>query len=246
MLHLHKKSPLLALVLVTACGSEPSTSTDGTTDVTTAGTEQTTAGETTESGGETSETDGSTEAPTTDGPTTDGPTTEDPTTEDPTTEDPTTEDPTTEDPTTDATEDPTTEDPTEGGEVLPPTNSDELLVWLQNGEYEWWPSDSLHDSNGPHFGQVQTFFNPALHDSFEADEPMHPAGAATVKRLYGNGNATGWAVMVKIQDDSDNGNGWYWYEYYNGSTYADGTGVGLCTNCHSGGKDYVLTPFPLQ
>jgi len=209
-----------SLLLVGGCGGDTSNSTDATSEAGTTDTSTTNVATGTDS-----EATGETQSSETEA-TTDGPTTEDPTTEDPTTEDP-------------------TDDPTEGQEVLPPTDSAELLIWLQNGEYEWWPSDSVHESNGPHFGQVQTFFNPALHDSFEADDAAHPAGAATVKRLLGGGNATGWSVAVKTQDDSDGGNGWYWYEYYEGNTFADGNGIGLCTNCHSGGKDYVLTPFPL-
>ncbi len=214
---------LSACSLLAACGDDPSTSSDSTSQASASETEPTTDA--------TTDPTDPTEGPTTENPTTDGPTTEDPT-----------EGPTTENPTTDG---PTTDDPT-GGDVLPPTDSAELLLWLENGEYEWWPSDSVHESTGPHFGEVQTFFNPALFDSFEADNAMHPTGAAAVKRLYGDGNQTGWSVMVKVQDDSDGGNGWYWYEYYNGNTYADGTGQSLCYGCHSGGQDYILTPFPLQ
>ncbi|MGB1274257.1 MAG: hypothetical protein ACPG77_00800 [Nannocystaceae bacterium] len=220
-----------SMLLAGACGGDNSSSTDPTSE-----------GDSADSSTTVTETDPSSATETETSPTTEEPTTEAPTTEEPTTDGPTTEAPTTEEPTT---EEPTTDDPTGGQEVLPPTNSEELLAWLQNGEYEWWPSDSIHDSDGPHFGQVQTFFNPALHDSFEAANPAHPVGAATVKRLLGDGDATGWSVAVKTQDDSDGGNGWYWFEFYEGSVYGDGNGVGLCTNCHSGGNDYVLTPFPL-
>jgi len=49
-------------------------------------------------------------------------------------------------------------------------------------------------------------------------------------------------VMVKLQDDSDGGRGWYWYE---GEGLA-GVGLGICTGCHSAGRDLVRIPFPLQ
>jgi hypothetical protein len=72
-----------------------------------------------------------------------------------------------------------------------------------------------------------------------------------VKELYGNGTTTvtGWAVAVKTGVRSDDGAGWYWYEVLStragASPVADGNGVSLCTGCHAGGKDYVLTP-PLR
>ena len=65
--------------------------------------------------------------------------------------------------------------------------------------------------------------------------------------VRGGGTRLGWAVMVKVQADSAGGDGWYWYETFDGAVYADGTGEGLCTGCHSGGgTDFFLSPFPLQ
>lgn len=143
----------------------------------------------------------------------------------------------------------TTGDATTGAaEESPPTNSAELLPWLEAGEYLTWAAESEpHVSAGPH-GTVRTFINGALLASFEAGLAAHPQGAASVKELYtAGGQPDGWAVMVKVQPDSAGGAGWYWYELLGGDVYADGTGVGLCTGCHGGGGvDLVLTPFPLQ
>lgn len=144
----------------------------------------------------------------------------------------------------------TTGDESSGGTVdqLPPTHGDELLPWLESGEYLGWTGESaMHPSAGPHFAGVWTYVNDALLGSLEAGEPPHPMGAAAVKELYdGAGVRQGWAVMVKVQADSAGGDGWYWYETFDGDVFADGTGAGICTGCHSGGTDYVLTPFPLQ
>ncbi|MCX4243563.1 hypothetical protein [Paraliomyxa miuraensis] len=131
---------------------------------------------------------------------------------------------------------------------VPPTNRAELVPWLESGEYQGWTSESgIHPSAGPHGAGVLTFVNDALLASLEAANPAHPQDAATVKELYdAGGSLVGWAVMVKIQPDSASGDGWYWYEVVDTTVYADGTGEALCTGCHNGGVDYVLTPFPLQ
>ncbi len=132
---------------------------------------------------------------------------------------------------------------------LPPTNGAELLPWLESEVYTGWTSESApHPSAGPHFDGVWTFVNDALLDSLEAGSPTHPEGSAAVKELFNaGGTRLGWAVEVKIQADSAGGDGWYWYEIFDGNEFADGTGKGICTGCHSGGgTDFVLTPFPLQ
>lgn len=134
-------------------------------------------------------------------------------------------------------------------EEPPPTNGAELLPWLEAGEYLRWAAESgVHPSAGPHGGGVRTFVNETLLGSLEAGLAAHPQGAAAVKELYtAGGQPNGWAVMVKVAPDSAAGVGWYWYELYGVDVYADGTGVGLCTDCHSaGGVDFWLSPFPLQ
>jgi len=139
-----------------------------------------------------------------------------------------------------------TASPTEASPI--PTATDELLAWLQAGNYRGWPSESApHPSAGPHFGTVRTFLNPAVFASLVAGRVSHPAGSALVKELYGAGSAVqGWSVMVKVEDDSAGGAGWYWLERFAGSTFAAGTGVSICTGCHSLGHDFVRSPFPLQ
>ena len=107
---------------------------------------------------------------------------------------------------------------------------------------------ALYEASPEFGGQVRTFLNDALYDSFDQGLTSHPEGAVAVKELWGNGDQIiGWAVEVKVQADSDGGNGWYWYEKLGQSEYGGELGHGLCTGCHSGGGvDYVLTPWPLQ
>jgi hypothetical protein len=238
----------LPLTLAFACGDS--------------GTDTTTTGPATDPG-----TDGTTGDPTTGADPTGSPTGDpepttgdattgvDATTAEPTTGDPgtTTPDPTTGDATTgepDTTSDVSTTDDTGGAQELPPTESPEVLeAWLAAGSYKSWAVESsVHASTGPHGGNVRTYVNAIALDSLAAGNPEHPQDSATVKELYGGGvdEIVGYAVSLKTAPDSQGGDTWYWYERLNDTTYASDLGVGLCTGCHSGGADYILTPYPLQ
>lgn len=131
-----------------------------------------------------------------------------------------------------------------------PTSSEELFAYLQSGAYRSFPHESApHASVGPH-GQVQTYINPVLEASLSAENEAHPVGAAAVKELYGDGVVTGWAVYVKTQAESDGGNGLYWYEVFSTTdptaVAVDGQGEPGCTGCHSAGRDFTLSSFPLE
>jgi hypothetical protein len=137
-------------------------------------------------------------------------------------------------------------------ETAVPTSGPELFAYLKAGSYLGFPAESVvHDSTGPHGGKVRTYITPSLEASLKAGNTEHPIHAAAIKELYLSGmSVQGWAVSVKTKDTSDGGNGWYWYEIYSAtdpsSPVADGNGVPLCYNCHAAGKDFVLSPFPLQ
>ncbi|MEZ4302722.1 MAG: hypothetical protein R3B70_47805 [Polyangiaceae bacterium] len=136
-------------------------------------------------------------------------------------------------------------------DAVPPTDKAALFKWLQDGNYKAYNAESaVHASAGPHGGGVRTFVNDQLEGSLSAGNAAHPMGAAAVKELYSGGTLTGWAASVKTDTDSAGGQGWYWYEIFSttdgSNTVAAGNGVSLCFNCHSGGDDYVLSPYPLQ
>lgn len=143
---------------------------------------------------------------------------------------------------------------TDGGIVgaAVPTTPMELFAYLKAGSYLGFPAESgIHTSTGPHGSKVRTFITPALEASLAAGNAEHPINSATIKELYLNSTTVqGWAVEVKIQDKSDGGKGWYWYETFNATDptkySTSGVGVALCYNCHSAGKDYFRSPFPLQ
>jgi len=139
---------------------------------------------------------------------------------------------------------------TGAAQELPPIESAEVLeAWLVEGSYKTWAAESgVHPSTGPHAGNVRTFVNAVALASLAADNAEHPKDSATVKELYGGGidEIIGYAVSLKTAPESQGGGTWYWYERIDANIFADGLGVGLCTNCHGGGADYILTPYPLQ
>lgn len=119
----------------------------------------------------------------------------------------------------------------------------DLAGWLEDTPYRDWPSEPApHPSAGPHFGDVRTWFSPSLADSLDEGRARHPVGAAAVKELYGDSgtNVLGHAVMVRVRQGASD-DAWYWYEDFEGRNFADGRGVGLCSGCHSGGVDFVLS-----
>ncbi len=127
-----------------------------------------------------------------------------------------------------------------------PTSEAELLEWLEAGMYTAWAAEAeSHPSAGPHFTSVRTFVNEDLLGSLEGGGEDHPVGSATVKELFGAGpDVAGWAVLVKVAPGSSVDN-WYWYEWFEGETFADGTGIDGCGNCHGLGVDYIRTELPL-
>lgn len=157
---------------------------------------------------------------------------------------------------TSSTGNPTTGEATTGeattgaAEELPPIDSaDALEAWLAGGAYKQWAAESkVHASTGPHGGNVRTYVNAIALGSLAAQQAEHPQDAALVKELYGDSMDTliGYAVMRKTAAKSEAGANWYWYERIDANIYADGPGVLLCSGCHGGGADYILTPYPLQ
>ncbi len=130
----------------------------------------------------------------------------------------------------------------------PPPGGTALEAWLKAGHYKTWRGESgPHASQGPHFGKVRAWLNPALFESLQAKTRQHPPGAVAVKELYGDGETVqGWSVAIKTGADSAGGSNWYWYEIFQNKVIKDGQGVLLCRGCHATGHDYVPAPWPLK
>jgi hypothetical protein len=237
---------LLILLLPLACTPAAPGDDDTTTDATVTTSGSTSPVDPTESSAST--TTGGDETTTTGEPDATGDTTQAASTGDDTTTTITTTTLTTTTDDTSSTGDDTTTGPIV--EELPPIGSvDELEAWLAGGAYREWAVESgVHPSTGPHGGNVLTFVNAIALQSFADGNAEHPQDAATVKELYGASTDTiiGYAVSLKTQPLSDGGATWYWYERVNTTTYGGELGTPLCTGCHGGGTDYILTPYPLQ
>lgn len=128
-----------------------------------------------------------------------------------------------------------------------PVQAGPLFAFLQSGDYESFLAEpEAHASTGPH-GRVRTFFNSSLATSLGDGSTEHPVGAATIKELFSGESLTGWAVMVKTEAGAA-ADSWYFYEIFSttdgSSPVADGNGVSLCSGCHSGGSDFVLSGLP--
>lgn len=130
---------------------------------------------------------------------------------------------------------------------IPLDDLDALTAWLGAGEYLAWTAESaIHDSTGPHFGNVRTWLSDELVDSLEQNESSYPLCSATVKELYGaDDRRGGFSVSVKVALEGT-ASDWFWFEIYESEILAFGTDVPVCVNCHSAGTDYLLSPYPLR
>jgi hypothetical protein len=132
---------------------------------------------------------------------------------------------------------------------VPPLKRKRLLTWLREGTYRatYTAEPEVHPSGGPHGGNVRTYYNSILVGDLRAARPTFRKGATMVKELYFSGTdvVVGFAVLSKVRRNRGaGGEGWLWLESFDG-TNADffGRGVRLCANCHSGGQDFLLSPF---
>jgi hypothetical protein len=133
---------------------------------------------------------------------------------------------------------------------VPPKKRKKLLKWLLEGTYRdmYVAEPAVHDSLGPHGGNVRTYYNAILVDDLNAGRAVWSKGAAMVKELYFSGaeEVQGYSVMIKAEAESgSNGEGWVFYETFNltGANAYYGRGLRLCSNCHDGGTDFLLSAF---
>lgn len=135
-----------------------------------------------------------------------------------------------------------------GSAAKPDDYANRVFSWLQTKRYGSYKAESaIHPSSSGAavHGDVRVFVNDKLNQSMSAKNASHPIGSAAVKELYKDGQAIGWAAMIKTRADDGKGNGWYWYEVLStkdGSRpVAASLGNNMCVGCHSAGTDFVRT-----
>lgn len=142
----------------------------------------------------------------------------------------------------------------DGDAEQPPEDVADMLDWARAGGYQAWDAESApHPSAGPH-EQVQAFMNPALIESLAAGNMHHPPGVMAVKEnLDADGKLRGWSISLKVaatESVNPDPEAWYWWQWRDGELEVEGNGIEPCRGCHSAGfvegKDFVLSPFPLQ
>jgi hypothetical protein len=130
-----------------------------------------------------------------------------------------------------------------------PSDDKALFAYLSSGKYKSFKQLQLSALGGAahEASALRVYYNAPLYQSLTTGTNFeHPAQAAAIAERYDNqGNVRGWVVSVKVNANSDGGQGWYWYAVDStvdaSKLIASGLGLGLCSNCHAGGADYVLS-----
>lgn len=132
--------------------------------------------------------------------------------------------------------------------ATPPRRKGPLLRWLRAGTYQadYTGEPAVHTSATAHGMHVRTFYSPVLVEDLAAGRTTFRRGAAMVKELYfaGQEQVVGWSVMRKLRAGRGGG-AWFFYETLDGTNARPfvGRGLPLCTGCHAGGVDFLLSPF---
>jgi hypothetical protein len=133
---------------------------------------------------------------------------------------------------------------------VPPRRKGALLRWLAEGTYRmtFVGEPAVHPSMTAHGANVHTYYNDVLVEDLREGRITFRRGASMVKELYFSGTETvvGWAVMRKVRGSAGRtGRGWLFYETLDGTNEGAffGRGKPVCTGCHAGGVDYLLSPF---
>lgn len=124
---------------------------------------------------------------------------------------------------------------------LPPIGTAmELEQWLATGAYKAWACEQA--AHAPRAGSGHTTNRICSNDLLSGSASGEfPVGSASVKELFSGSTIVGYAVGVRTTTGSAPA-AWFWYERVNTSVYANGAGVSLCANCHSGApRDNIFT-----
>lgn len=132
----------------------------------------------------------------------------------------------------------------------PGTAPEAIQAWLVAGGYEGWPKESGAIPSSA-FGAARTFFSPALARSVSEGAERHPVGAVAVREYYGPDFETlrGYAYLLRV-DEGQGPESWFWLESWSleaeGEPQVAGFGVSTCAGCHTEGRDFIQTGWPLR
>lgn len=133
-----------------------------------------------------------------------------------------------------------------------PASAAALFEYLKAARYKSFAHESVaHPSRGQHPVNVIAYLNPALNNSMAAGNTEHPTGSAAIlEMLDADGALTGWGGSVKTHAASLGGSGWFWYEVRSTTDgenpAASNWGIPSCVGCHTSGRDFVLSDYPLR
>jgi hypothetical protein len=117
-----------------------------------------------------------------------------------------------------------------------------LEALFRDRDYAGWRAEpAFHPSRGPHGTEVRVFYGPIAAGNLDRGEAIFPVGAATVKEERSGDQLLGWSAWVKVSQDAAGGRGFFWYEILGSQSYGGGLGSGICTGCHSAGRDFLLS-----
>jgi len=127
----------------------------------------------------------------------------------------------------------------------------DLMGWLVSGGHKGWVCESaVHRSaQGPN--GVRIYVNDLLAASLTSGDSEHPVGAMSVRELYEDDLLTphGFAVAIKTRSGFEPADNWFWLEVFgleadSQPIIAEHAAPG-CMDCHSEGRDFIRSTWPL-
>ena len=124
----------------------------------------------------------------------------------------------------------------------------EMRLWLAQGCYLGWDSESrvLKATQSDSYAQI--FINPELQGSLAHGYDRHPVGAGAVRVMYEPDQETVWgyALSLKVAHESDED--WFWFESFEHQEEPKVSGFAAsgCIGCHATGVDFVQSEWPLR
>jgi hypothetical protein len=129
------------------------------------------------------------------------------------------------------------------------TTAEALWTHLQQNQYatawQHWPNrEPFYPGQEPHGALLRTYLNPVAYGALQRGDSVLPAGSIIVKESYTQGRELiNITSMSKVSGFAPDASDWFWMATQpDGSTEAAGR-VAMCRDCHTAGRDFVMTPI---